>query len=378
MQENRTYSKHRERILTFYRIMYEMTDEFNALTMDEILDELSSRGINAECRAIYDDIRALNETFAENPDVPYAFSVSILKTNIRPIKYYLKSRELTPKELKLLYNLVKASPYASKRDSKRLLKKLEHLGNEQIVDELRKQNYVVYQKDEYSEAANLKTGFDIRNDHFIGGSVFDKMEAIQKAITNNRCISLKYYGHILSTKSDSDGNAILRNKGYRHDWISPFEIVAIDGEFHLVAVSYSNNPQKRRIVSYNLRKVSEIEIRKFDRQGHDLFKAFSDEKRGSSGRFILDSQSESVRASLVCSTEILDNIIDRFGETVKIIKLDSEHFKISPYVQINYDFIGWVLSFGDKIKVTAPDELITRIKIQLENTRKLYSGRGKR
>ena len=378
MSENRTYSKHRERVLTLYRIMYEKTDEFNALTMDEILAELSAKGINAECRAIYDDIRALNETFPEDPNDAYAFSVSILKTKTRPVKYYLKSRELTPKELKLLYNLVKASPYASKSESKRLLKKLEHLGNEHILDDLRRRDYVVYQKDEHSEATNLKTGHDIRNDHFIGGSVFDKMEAIQQAISNDRCISLKYYGHILSTKSDSDGNAILRNKGLRHDWISPFEIVAVDGEFHLVAVSYSNNPQKRRIVSYNLRKVSEIERRKFDRQGHDLFKAFSDEKRGSSGRFILDSQSESVRATLICCNDILDNIIDRFGESVKIIKEDSEHFKISPYVQINYDFIGWVLSFGDKIKVTAPDELITRIKIQLENARKLYSGRGRK
>ena len=378
MGDNKSYSKHRERIMTFYRIMYENTDEFNALTMDDILAELSARGINAECRAIYDDIKALNETFAENPDDPYAFSISILKTQTRPIRYYLKSRELTPKELKLLYNLVKASPYASKSESKRLLKKLEHLGNEHILDELRRRDYVVYQKDEHDEATNLKTGHDIRNDYFIGGSVFDKMEAIQQAILNDRCISLKYYGHILSTKSDSEGNAILRNKGFRHDWISPFEIVSVDGEFHLIAVSYSNNPDKRRIVSFNLRKVAEIEIRKFNRQGHDLFKAFSDEKRGSSGRFILDSQSESVRTTLVCNIEILNNIVDRFGESVKITKLDSEHFKISPYVQINYDFIGWVLSFGDKIKVTAPDELITRIKIQLENTRKLYSGRGRK
>ena len=46
MGNNKSYSKHRERIMTLYRIMYEKTDEFNALTMDDILAELSARGIN--------------------------------------------------------------------------------------------------------------------------------------------------------------------------------------------------------------------------------------------------------------------------------------------------------------------------------------------
>ena len=75
------YSNQRQRIMALYRILYEETDEQHGLTMDELLSRLEDRGIVAECRSIYDDIKALNSTFKENPKDKYAFTISILKTH---------------------------------------------------------------------------------------------------------------------------------------------------------------------------------------------------------------------------------------------------------------------------------------------------------
>ena len=160
------YSNQRQRIMALYRILYEETDEQHGLTMDELLSRLDDRGIVAECRSIYDDIKALNSTFKENPKDKYAFTISILKTHTRPVRYYLKSRKLSPDELKLLVNIVRASPYASKRNTKQLLKKLERLGCEHQWRELRASNYISYDKDDYAELKDLQAPGRSLHNHF--------------------------------------------------------------------------------------------------------------------------------------------------------------------------------------------------------------------
>ena len=65
----------RQRIMALYRMLYENTDSRHGLTMSEILDRLAELEIPSDRRAIYDDIRSLNETFAENPRDKNKFAI---------------------------------------------------------------------------------------------------------------------------------------------------------------------------------------------------------------------------------------------------------------------------------------------------------------
>ena len=67
----------RQRIMALYRMLYENTDSGHGLTMSEILDRLADMGIPSDRRAIYDDIRSLNETFTENPRDKNQFAIQI-------------------------------------------------------------------------------------------------------------------------------------------------------------------------------------------------------------------------------------------------------------------------------------------------------------
>ncbi|MFA5154746.1 MAG: WYL domain-containing protein, partial [Clostridia bacterium] len=49
------------KLLHVYRMLYEKTDEEHVMTVNEIIQQLSSIGINAERKSIYDDIKVLRE-----------------------------------------------------------------------------------------------------------------------------------------------------------------------------------------------------------------------------------------------------------------------------------------------------------------------------
>ena len=108
----------RQRIMALYRMLYENTDSRHGLTMSEILDRLAELEIPSDRRAIYDDIRSLNETFAENPRDKNQFAIQIETTRTNPIRYYLKSREFEIDELKLLVDSVRTYPFITKGQTK--------------------------------------------------------------------------------------------------------------------------------------------------------------------------------------------------------------------------------------------------------------------
>ena len=75
---------------------------------------------------------------------------------------------------------------------------------------------------------------------------------------------------------------------------------------------------------------------------------------------------------LICSNEILEVILDRFGENVKIQKYDDTHFLLKTNAVVSDGLTKWVLQFGGKIKVKSPNDLIYEVKKKAEETLELY------
>jgi tetrahydromethanopterin S-methyltransferase subunit E len=59
----------------------------------------------------------------------------------------------------------------------------------------------------------------------------------------------------------------------------------------------------------------------------------------------------------------VDGIIDRFGEEVETNIVDKEHFSVKNTVSLSGIFFGWIVSFGGKMKLTAPDYAVERFCI---------------
>ena len=88
------------------------------------------------------------------------------------------------------------------------------------------------------------------------------------------------------------------------------------------------------------------------------FGMFGGERKGITLRFI---------------NPLLDTVIDRFGtKCVRYTKADEGHFYIETEVEISDQFYGWLLGFGNKVKIMGPDSAINAFAEYLDKVRALY------
>ncbi len=71
---------------------------------------------------------------------------------------------------------------------------------------------------------------------------------------------------------------------------------------------------------------------------------------------------------------ILDPIFDVFGDKVELIPTNNGKFHFKAAVQLSPTFFGWCLSFGDKLQVVGPNEVVEKIKEYVINLVKIYQG----
>ena len=88
------------RTLYIMDALLEKSDEENRLSVRQMLEMLERNGINAERKALYDDIETLK-----------TWGMDIIYTKEKPAGYYLASRKFELPELKLLVDAVQSSKF---------------------------------------------------------------------------------------------------------------------------------------------------------------------------------------------------------------------------------------------------------------------------
>lgn len=64
--------------------------------------------------------------------------------------------------------------------------------------------------------------------------------------------------------------------------------------------------------------------------------------------------SEHEEVELICSNDLMDAIIDRFGDDVTTYANDMESFRAVVNVAVSHVFYSWVFGFGGKVKIKGP------------------------
>ena len=75
---------------------------------------------------------------------------------------------------------------------------------------------------------------------------------------------------------------------------------------------------------------------------------------------------------LLVKNSLAGVIIDRFGKNVMLIPADEEHFTVNIDVHVSRQFLGWVFSLGEDIKILGPDEVVEQMKREIERLNKQY------
>lgn len=83
-------------------------------------------------------------------------------------------------------------------------------------------------------------------------------------------------------------------------------------------------------------------------------------------------QGEEQLVEFQADASILDPIFDIFGDKAEIVPNETGKLRFKAAVQLSPTFYGWCLSFGDKLQVIGPNEVVEKIKEHINTLLKFY------
>ena len=76
---------------------------------------------------------------------------------------------------------------------------------------------------------------------------------------------------------------------------------------------------------------------------------------------------------LIVDNDLIGVMIDRFGKKISVIPIDENRFKILVKVAFSPQFIGWILSLGDKVKIINPLDAVEKVTTIVNTLHSIYS-----
>ena len=310
------------------KVLLTETDEKHPLMMGEIIEKLSAYGIEAERKGLYADIEELR-----------TFGLDIVgERQGRYFAYYIGSRQFELPELKLLTDSVLASKFISEKKSKELVKKLEGLASREEARELNREIVI---------SGRVKT---------VNEGVYYTVDSIHEAMAAGKKIRFRYFQWNVRKEKE------LRHEGAFYV-VSPWALLWDDEYYYLIAYD-------GMIKHYRVDKMLLLTVTEEDREGRESFEKL-DMGSYSKKTFSMFSGNEET-VTIEAENRFAGIIIDRFGHDVFIMPVDKEHFRVHVTVAVSEQFISWIFSLGEGIRITGPDSVTKRVRETVERLSRQY------
>lgn len=319
------------KLLYLLDILNKYTDDEHTITMQEIVKKLHTCGVNAERKTLYNDLEELRK---------YGVDIIGEKDGLG-YNYHIGNRKFELAELKLLVDAVQSSRFITKAKSKELIKKLNELTSKYHADELSHQVYV---------AGRVKT---------MNESIYYNVDLIHTAISADVKISFRYF------MWDENKKQVYRRGGAYYS-VSPWGLTWDDENYYLIGY----DDEYEAIRYYRVDKMKKIALTDKKREGKDSFKSV-DMAAYSKKRFGM-FDGEETEVELLCDNEMAGVIIDRFGRDTPFVRRDEEHFVALVSVAVSIQFLGWVMSLGDGIKIIGPKRVVERMRDEVRRLETTY------
>ncbi len=313
-------NKAKLRPLYLAQILFERTDENHYLTTAQLMEILEKEyGIKTHRQTIPADIAALR-----------LFGMEIQEVMSSQKRYNLVSREFDIAEIKLLIDAVESSKFITKDKSEELAVKLSKLAGRNQAEQLRR---------------NISTEDRIKYDN---ESIYLIIDGINEAINTGKKISFLYF------KYDVRKEPKLRNDG--QPWVfSPHRLVW-NGDFYYMVGVFDNG---KRIGTFRLDRI----LKRPDILEEDALPfpaGFDFEKHLQTSFRMFGTKYTTV--DLICSNDLMDAILDKFGKDVATYAYDMENFRVEADVVPGIVFYSWVFGFEGKVVINGPEEVKEQYK----------------
>lgn len=305
------------KLLYILKILTEKTDEEHCMSAQDIIDELSSYGISAERKSIYDDIECL---------IHFGYDIVNVKSRSRG-GYYLAGREFELPELKLLVDAVQASRFITQKKSRELIAKIEKLAGPYEGKQLQRQVFV---------AGRVKTENE---------SIYYNVDRIHKAIQDNAPVTFTYLSWNIKKELQP------KREGRKYQ-VSPWALTWQDENYYLIAY----DDEEEKIKHFRVDKMSRItELTEEKRKGVEAFAEFDIAEYTNRTFGMFGGETQTVTLKL--PEGMIGIILDRFGREIDIRRLKEGMVSVRIRAALSGQFYGWLTGLGSQISILAPEDV---------------------
>ncbi len=330
----------KRRLLALAEFFKKRTDEEHAFSAGEICDYLAGLGIVAERKAIYSDIEALRES-----------GYDILCSRGGNKGFFLADREFQEAEARLMIDAVQTARFITAKKSSELVSKISGLLSEPVAEKMLDKIYI--------SSANKG-----KNEE-----VYYNIDLLYRAICDKKQVSFYYYHHYvakdLSIKTSERSFAV-----------SPYALIWSNDHYYLI----SNNNRYNNLMHTRIDRIKKVKIldrpaRPFSEvsEYQDVFDSADYEQK----LFNMFSGTEQ-RVTMRCANSILEEIFDRFGDSTAIVSRNADNFTVTADVITGEGFISWVMQYGGRIEILAPQELRESVFRRVQDLYYIYQDKGRR
>jgi predicted DNA-binding transcriptional regulator YafY len=309
--------KNYNRLLLILKYLHDKTDEDHSVSIKGINEYLAKQNLDA-------DRKTISECISELINVGYDICCIRSTQNL----YYMHSRPFTLAEVKVLVDAVQSSRFISEKHSRELIEKLSTLVGTYKGDILKRQLYIGSRV----KADNVNLPYNV--------------EMIQKAIIANRKISFCYFDY------NAQKEKVLKQDGKIYVF-SPLSLIWNNDMYYVVGCG---DYYKNKVLKFRLDRMTDLEI--LDSERVDAPNDFSVSDFFDKEFSMMGGNVSTVE--LLCENELMDSVIDKFGEGVKTEIIDSEHFKATVDVKVSGLFFGWVLASRGAMRILGPEDVVEK------------------
>lgn len=318
------------------RLLERYSDENNPLSTTELLAMLAEKGIKAERKSLYDDVKALNEM---------GYDIISVKSPKRG--FFMASRLFQTPEVMLLIDAVSSAGFITPKKTQELIEKLESLVSVNQAKEMTSQVYV-----------------DSNSSKCDNEQIFIIISQLSDAIVNHKKVKFAYKRRCVD---------VLNRKKYTEKTftVSPYALIWKDDHYYLVC----NNNKYDNLMNLRVDRIKRVNTLDEPSRPVGEVSAYEDEfdeQDYVSKQFNMFS-GEECEVTLVCNLQHQEEMMDRFGKNIPLKAYDSSHFETTVTAAVSDGFVSWLMQYGSGVRVTAPQELADMVKQKAQEICSVYS-----
>ena len=305
----------KDRLLLLLQTLQQKSDEDTWLTTADLREVLEKEGHECSIRTLRRDMKSLKNS---------GYDFAVRERDGKPTEYAWLDREWSGPELQILVDAVSAAQFIPQNRSEELIEKLAAMAGPSHREELKPEILI----SEHIKAKNRNMIYSV--------------QAIRRAIERGRKITFRYLQYT------PDKQQVPRHLGTPEEiyTVSPYATVWNNDRYYLVG--WSDKRQKVAVFRIDRMEVPKPLNNKAVPPPADF------DVRDYTDKIFLMYDGPEEEVTLRCRLELLDAVIDRFGEDVEIRNLRGDWFTVKVPVSLSTTFYAWVFQFVGKMSILSP------------------------